>query len=43
MVETPHASDPADVALYREQLDRLRQSAVYGAAALNIVRSITHP
>jgi uncharacterized protein DUF5753 len=46
-VETPHASlyasDPADVALYREQLDRLRQSAVYGAAALGIVRSIAHP
>jgi Domain of unknown function (DUF5753) len=44
--ETPHASlyasDPADVALYREQLDRLRQSAVYGAAALGIVRSIAH-
>jgi transcriptional regulator with XRE-family HTH domain len=47
VVETPHASlyasDPADVALYREQLDRLCQSAVYGAAALDIVRSIAHP
>jgi Domain of unknown function (DUF5753) len=46
-VETPHASlyasDPADIALYREQLDRLRRSAVYGAAALDIVRSIAHP
>lgn len=47
VVETPHASlyasDPADVALYREQLDRLRQSAVHGAGALDIVRSIAHP
>jgi hypothetical protein len=46
-VETPHASlyasDPADVALYRKQLDRVRQSALYGADALNIVRSIAHP
>jgi hypothetical protein len=46
-VATPHASlyasDPADVALYREQLDRLRQSALYGAGALNIARSIAHP
>ena len=46
-VETPHASlhasDPADVALYRDQLARLRESAVYGAGALNIVRSIAHP
>jgi len=46
-VETPHASlyasDPADFALYREQLDRLRQSALYGADALNIARSIAHP
>jgi len=32
-----------DVALHREQLDRLRQSALYGADALNIVRSIAHP
>lgn len=47
VVETPHASlhasDPADVVLYREQLDRLRRSAVYGAGALHIVRSIAHP
>jgi transcriptional regulator with XRE-family HTH domain len=46
-VETPHASlhasDPADVALYRDQLARLRESAVNGAGALNIVRSIAHP
>ena len=46
-METPHASlhasDPADVALYRDQLARLRESAVYGAGALNIVRSIAHP
>jgi uncharacterized protein DUF5753 len=45
--ETPHASlyasDPADVALYREQLDRLRQSALNRADGLNIVRSIAHP
>jgi hypothetical protein len=38
-----YASDPADIALYREQLDRLRQSAAYGAAALTIVWSIAHP
>ena len=47
VVKTPHASlhasDPADVAPWRERLDRLRQSAVYGAGALHIVRSITHP
>jgi transcriptional regulator with XRE-family HTH domain len=46
-VETPHASlyasDPADVALYRDQLARFRESAVYGTDALNIVRSIAHP
>ncbi len=47
VIETPHAaltaSDPADIALYRDQLARLRQSAVYGADALGIVRSIAHP
>jgi transcriptional regulator with XRE-family HTH domain len=47
VIETPHAalhaSDPADIALYRDQLARLRQSAVYGADALHIVRSIAHP
>jgi hypothetical protein len=46
-VETPHASlhasDPADVALYCDQLARLGASALYGTAALNIVRSIAHP
>jgi hypothetical protein len=35
-------SDPADAALDWEQLDRLRQSAVYGAAAVGMVRSIAH-
>ena len=47
VIETPHASlyasDPYDVALYRDQLARLRQSAVYGTQALDIVRSIAHP
>jgi len=46
-VDTPrawlYASGPADAALDREQLDRLRQSAVYGAAAVGIVWSIAHP
>ena len=46
-VETPHASlyasDPADVEVYRDQLARFRASAVYGSAALDIVRSIAHP
>ena len=47
VIETPHASlyasDPADIAVYRDQLARLRQSAVYGTRALDIVRSIAHP
>jgi transcriptional regulator with XRE-family HTH domain len=47
VIETPHASlyasDPADVVLYQDELARLRQSAVYGADALDIVRSIAHP
>ncbi len=47
VIETPHASlyasDPADLAVYRDQLARLRQSAVYGTKALDIVRSIAHP
>jgi transcriptional regulator with XRE-family HTH domain len=47
VIETPHAalyaSDPADIILYSDQLARLRQSAVYGADALHIVRSIAHP
>jgi transcriptional regulator with XRE-family HTH domain len=46
-VETPHASlsasDPADVAIYQGQLEAFRRSAVYGAEAVNIVRSIAHP
>lgn len=47
VVETPHAelvaSDPADVAIYRRELEAFRQSAVYGAKALAIVRAIAHP
>ena len=47
IVETPHASlyanDPADVELYRDQLAAFRQSAVYGAEALDVVRRIAHP
>jgi transcriptional regulator with XRE-family HTH domain len=46
-VETPHASlsasDPADVAIYQSQLEAFRRSAVYGSAAIDIVRSIAHP
>ncbi len=42
--ETPHASlsasDPADVAVYRDQLAAFRRSAVYGTEATEIVRSI---
>jgi transcriptional regulator with XRE-family HTH domain len=47
VIETPHASmyanEAADVKLYRDQLARFRESAVFGAAALDIVRSIAHP
>ena len=47
VVETPHASlyasDPADVEIYRGQLAAFRQSAVYGAEALDVVRRIAHP
>ena len=47
VVETPHAeltvSDPAQVNLYRDQLAAFRQSAVYGADALKVVRRIAHP
>jgi transcriptional regulator with XRE-family HTH domain len=47
IVETPHASlyanDPADVEVYRDQLAAFRQSAVYGAEALEVVRRIAHP
>jgi transcriptional regulator with XRE-family HTH domain len=46
-VETPHASlyanDPPDVEVYRSQLAAFRESAVYGAEALEIVRHIAHP
>ncbi len=46
-VEAPHASlsasDPADVQVYRDQLEAFRRSAVYGAEAISIVRSIAHP
>ncbi len=47
IAETPHASvyanDPADIAVYREQLAAFRESAVYGDEALAIVRRIAHP
>ena len=47
IVETPHASlyanDPADVEIYRRELAAFRESAVYGAEALDIVRRIAHP
>jgi len=43
-VETPHAllyaSDAADVELYRDQLALFRQSALYGAEAVEFVRSL---
>jgi hypothetical protein len=46
-VETPHASlyasDAADVELYRDQLALFRQSAIYGAEALDFIRAIAHP
>lgn len=46
-VETPHASlsasNPPDVAIYQNQLEAFRRSAVYGAEAIDIVRSIAHP
>jgi len=46
-VETPHAeltvSDPEQVDLYQDQLAAFRQSAMYGAGALDIVRRIAHP
>ena len=42
--ETPHASlsasDPADVAVYRDQLAAFRRSAAFGPEAIDIVRSI---
>lgn len=47
IAETPHASvyanDPADIAVYWEQLAAFRESAVYGDEALAIVRRIAHP
>jgi transcriptional regulator with XRE-family HTH domain len=47
VIETPHslltASDPADVAIYRGELEAFRKSAVYGNEALDIVRAIAHP
>jgi hypothetical protein len=46
-METPHASldasDPADVDLYRRELARFRESAVFGDDALALVRAIAHP
>jgi transcriptional regulator with XRE-family HTH domain len=47
VIETPHAalhaSDPADVDLYRDQLALFRQSALHGPEALAFVRSVAHP
>jgi transcriptional regulator with XRE-family HTH domain len=47
VVETPHSllrvNGPADVEMYRGELAAFRQSAVYGADALEIVRRIAHP
>lgn len=44
MIETPHAgltaSDPADVAIYRRQLDRLRDMALPTAATPDLLRRI---
>ena len=46
-METPHASlyanDPADVEVYRGQMAAFRQSAVFGAEALKVVRRVAHP
>lgn len=46
-VETPHASltasEPADVQVYRDRLEAYRQSALYGADAIDFVRAIAHP
>ena len=43
-IETPHkrlpVTDPADVALYRDQLALFRQSALTGAEAVEFVRSL---
>jgi transcriptional regulator with XRE-family HTH domain len=43
-IETPHAalyvSEPADVDIYRGELARFRQSAVFGAAAAAIIREL---
>jgi transcriptional regulator with XRE-family HTH domain len=45
--ETPHASlsasDPADVAVYRDQLAAFRRSAVCGTEAIDIIRAIARP
>jgi len=38
-----YANDPADVEVYRGQLAAFRQSAVYGAGALEVVHRIGHP
>jgi transcriptional regulator with XRE-family HTH domain len=46
-VEAPHASlsasDPADVQIYQNQLEQFRRSALFGAEAIEFVRSIAHP
>jgi len=43
-VETPHAalyaSEPADIEIFRSELARFRQSAIYGAAALTFIRDL---
>jgi transcriptional regulator with XRE-family HTH domain len=45
--ETPHASlsasDPADVAVFRDQLAAFRRSAVFGPEAVDIIRAIARP
>lgn len=45
MMETPHAgltvSDPADVAIYRHQLDRLRRMALPAADTPELLRRVT--
>ena len=47
VVEIPHerrdVTEPDAVERYRKELARFRESAVYGADALDIVRAIAHP
>ena len=46
IVEMPHgveyASDPEDIGFYRDHLAAIRQAAVFGDEALDIVRAIAH-